>query len=197
MTAPVNRQNVRLRRAAPDRRPPRIGSGASIGRLGAKDKSERKTKMKRGLLIAAAVLTLAGAARAGEINSHAWPCAFAPQELLTIPVTIDLGYWIRVKSQTRYVIKMSQIDIHTYQGCITIPVECNGNTTVSCWINKLATSGDMSGVFSCSVDPTSIGPGRAEISVCAKATDVNLGAMVGGAMDVPVAVVTLRFVSTV
>jgi hypothetical protein len=153
--------------------------------------------MKKGLLTAAATLMLAGAAQAGEIKLHAWPCVFTPQDVMTIPVVIDIGYWIRVKSQTKYVIKMSQIDIHTYQGCVTIPIESNGNATLSCSIAKFTANGDVSGQFSCSVTPANVGPETTEISVCAQLTEANLGAMVGGDKDVQVALVTLRMVARV
>jgi hypothetical protein len=156
--------------------------------------------MKKGLLIVAAVLMLAGAAQAGEIKLHVWPCAYIAQDLMTIPVTMDVGYWIRVKSQTKYVIKMSQIDIHTYEGCTTIPVEANFNATLSCSIAKVTTTGDVTsagGWFTCSVTPANITPGTTNVSVCAKLYNANLAAIVGGTKDVQVATVTIKVVPTV
>jgi len=157
--------------------------------------------MKKGLLIVAAVLMLAGVAGAGEIKLHVWPCAFIPQELMTIPVYMDIGFWIRVKSQTNYKIKMSQIDIHTYDGCVTIPVECNFNATLSTSIAKVTTNGDVSAGawpgFSSSVTPNIITPGTTNVSVCAHLGGANLGNMTGGAKDVQVATVTLKVVPTV
>jgi hypothetical protein len=157
--------------------------------------------MKKGLLIVAAVLMLAGAAQAGEIKLHVWPCAFIAQDLMTIPVTMDVGYWIRVKSQTKYVIKMAQIDIHTYDGCVTIPVECNFNATLSTKIDKFTANGDITAGgwvgLSSSVTPSAITPGTTNVSVCAHVTNANLGALVGGAKDVQVATVTLKVAPTV
>jgi len=153
--------------------------------------------MKKGLLIVAAVLMLAGAAQAGEIKLHTWPCQLITQDLMTIPVTMDIGFWIRVKSQTKYVIKMSQTDIHTYSGCVTIPVECNFNATLSCSIAKYTVNGDVSGTFTCSVTPSAITPGTTNVSVCASLTNANLLTMTGGANDVQVATVTLKVVPTV
>ncbi len=153
--------------------------------------------MKKGLLIVAAVLMLAGAAQAGEIKLHVWPCQFIAQDLMTIPVTMDIGFWIRVQNQTRYKIKMSQIDIHTYDGCVTIPVECNFNATLSTSIAKVTTNGDVSGGFSSSVTPSNITPGTTNVSVCAHLVGANLVNMTGGAKDVQVATVTLKVVPTV
>jgi len=156
--------------------------------------------MKKGLLIVAAVLMLAGAAQAGEIKLHVWPCAFIAQDLMTIPVTMDIGYWIRVKSQTKYVIKMAQIDIHTYDGCVTIPVECNFNATLSASIAKFTTNGDVTaggGFLSCSITPANITPGTTNVQVCAHLVNANLGAFPGGSKDVQVATVTIKVVPTV
>lgn len=153
--------------------------------------------MKKGLLIVAAVLMLAGAAQAGEIKLHVWPCAYIAQDLMTIPVTMDIGYWIRVKSQTKYVIKMSQVDIHTYDGCVTIPVECNFNATLSASIAKYTVNGDVSGTFSCSITPSTITSGTTNVSVCAHLVNANLAAIAGGTKDVQVAIVTIKVVPTV
>jgi hypothetical protein len=175
---------------------------ASIGQLGARVKLERKINMKKGLLIVAAVLMLAGVAGAGEIKLHVWPCAFIPQDLMTIPVTMDVGFWIRVKSQSKYVIKLSQIDIHTYDGCVTIPVETNFNATLSCSIAALDMNPNKDGTqaigkFSCSVDPTNITPGTTNVKVCAHLTDADLSLVTGGTKDVQVATVTVKVVPTV
>jgi len=152
--------------------------------------------MKKGLLIVAAVLMLAGAAQAGEIKLHVWPCAWISQDLMTIPVYIDIGYWIRVKSQTNYKIKLNQLDIHTYDGCVTIPVECNFNAVLSTSIAKVTTNGDITaggGVgLSSSVTPSVIAPGTTNVLVCAHITNANIGQFPGGSKDVQVAVVTLK-----
>jgi hypothetical protein len=153
--------------------------------------------MKKGLLIVAAMLMLAGAAQAGEIKLHVWPCAFIAQDFMSIPVTMDIGYWIRVKNQQNYKIKMAQIDIHTYEGCVTVPVECNFNAVLSTSIAKVTTNGDASGNFSSSVTPSAIAPGTTNVQVCAKLTNANLGNLVGGAKDVQVATVTLKVVPAV
>jgi hypothetical protein len=153
--------------------------------------------MKKGLLIVAAVLMLAGAAQAGEIKLHVWPCAFIAQDFMSIPVTMDIGYWIRVKNQQNYKIKMAQIDIHTYDGCVTIPVECNFNATLSASIAKVTTNGDVSGTFSVSITPSSITAGTTNVTVCAHLVNANLAAIAGGTKDVQVAVVTIKVVPTV
>jgi hypothetical protein len=155
--------------------------------------------MKKGLLIVAAVLMLAGAAQAGEVKLHHWPCAFVPQKIFCIPVILDVGYWIRVKDQTKKKIELNQISIHEYDGCITFEIEANFNATLSCTIEKFAandiTQSDT--VLSCSVAPANIGPGKTNITVCAHITNANLANLPGGADDVQVATVCLWVVPTV
>jgi hypothetical protein len=170
---------------------------ASIGQFGARVKLERKINMKKGLLIVAAVLMLAGAVQAGEIKLHVWPCAFIAQDFMSIPVTMDIGYWIRVKSQTKYVIKMAQVDTHTYDGCVTIPVECNFNATLSASITKFTATGDVSGTFSVTINPANITPGTTNVQVCAHLINANLAAIAGGTKDVQVATVFIKVVPTV
>jgi len=170
---------------------------ASIGQFGARVKSERKINMKKGLLIVAAVLMLAGAAQAGEIKLHVWPCALIPQDFMSIPVTMDIGYWIRVANQNKIVIKMNQIDVHTYDGCVTIKVETNFNATLSASIQKYTVNGDVSGSFSVTINPALVTPGSNNVQVCAHLVNANLGAIAGGTKDVQVATVFIKVVPTV
>ncbi|MGE5295308.1 MAG: hypothetical protein ACM3VT_10820, partial [Solirubrobacterales bacterium] len=58
--------------------------------------------MKKKELFAVAVVALmAVVAQAGEIKFHEWPCAPVPQEITTIPVVMDIGFWIRIKDQDK------------------------------------------------------------------------------------------------
>lgn len=155
--------------------------------------------LKKGLLIVAAVAMLAGAAQAGEIKLHVWPCAFIPQDFMTIPVTMDIGYWIRVKSQSKYIIKLTQIDTHTYDGCVTIPVETNFNATLSCKIAKVnGTDGKplVDGTYSCTIDIPNIVLGTTNVKVCAHIANADLSKLAGGTKDVQVGVVTIQVVPT-
>ena len=68
--------------------------------------------MKKALFAVAAVALLAVAAQAGEIKYHEWPCAPIPQEITTIPVVMDVGYWVRIKDQDKLKITLKQ-DCHS------------------------------------------------------------------------------------
>ena len=91
--------------------------------------------MKRILLAIATVALLATMSQAGEIKIHDWPCDFIYQEVATIPVVMDVGFWIKIKDQSSLKIKLQQKSIHEYEGCTEMKVECNLNIALSCSID--------------------------------------------------------------
>jgi len=153
--------------------------------------------MKKVLFAVAAVALLTVAAQAGEIKIHNWPTGgFIPQELTTIPVKMDVGYWIRVKDQDKVEIKLAQEDTHTYSGCTDMVIECNFNCTLTASISAATgapVTGDLSvtlnGGGSANVDA----PGGT-VNVCAKLANANLKSSVGGAKNVTVATVKIKVV---
>jgi hypothetical protein len=148
--------------------------------------------MKKVLFAVAAVALLTVAAQAGEIKYHNWPTGgFIPQELMTIPVKMDIGYWVRVKTQD-IEIKLDQESISTYSGCVNVPIECNFALVVSASIEDLA--GGVSGDFSVAIANPNVPAGGGSIDVCAKLENANLTGTTGGTTNVPVATVTLKVV---
>lgn len=145
--------------------------------------------VKKSLFAVAAVALLAVAAQAGEIKIHDWPCEFISQELTTIPVVMDVGYWIRVKDQDKLKIKLQQKDIHTYEGCTDMKVECNLNITLSC---SISATGAVPGKYSASLSPADVDSPGGTVSVCAKLTDADLGKTPGGSKNVHVATVKIK-----
>ena len=141
---------------------------------------------------------LAGALQAGEIKLHTWPCQFVAQNFMTVDVKMDIGYWIQVANQGNYTITMSQTDIHTYDGCVTIPVNCNFNATLAVSISAYTanTGGSSIGTFSATITPTQITMGTTNVVVCAHLTGANLKLVAGGTNGVKVAVVQITVVPT-
>jgi hypothetical protein len=150
--------------------------------------------VKKSLFAIAAVALLAVAAQAGEIKIHDWPCAFIPQEITTIPVTMDVGYWIKIKDQNKLKIKLQQKSIHEYEGCTDIKVETNVNITLSC---SISATGAVPGKWSCSVSPADINAPGGTASVCAKVKDADLSKTAGGSKNVHVATVSVKVVPRV
>jgi hypothetical protein len=71
--------------------------------------------MKKVLFAVAVVALVTMAAQAGELKYYSWPTGgFIPQEITTIPVKMDVGYWVRIKDQDKLEIKLQQISVHEY-----------------------------------------------------------------------------------
>ncbi len=151
---------------------------------------------KKELFAVAVVVLMAVVAQAGEIKFHEWPVAPVPQEITTIPVVMDIGFWIRIKDQGDLTIKLAQEAIHTYSGCTNAVVETNTCLTFSCSIASVVRDGSavVPGTYSCSVDPANIDSPGGTLTVCARLTDADLSRVAGGTKNVHVANVTLRVV---
>jgi hypothetical protein len=152
--------------------------------------------MKKALFAVVAAAVLAVSAQAGEIKFHEWPMAPIPQEVTTIPVVMDIGYWVRIKDQGALKIKLAQDSIHTYSGCTSMTVETNSSLTFSVSIAKVAKDGTVvvPGDYSASVSPANIDAPGGTLSVCAKLANADLSKVPGGSKGVHVANVTLRVV---
>ncbi len=148
--------------------------------------------MMKGCLTAAAVLAiLAVGAQAGEIKTHEWPCQFVALEITSIPVVMDVGYFVRIKNQDSLRIKLVQdeLDIHTFKGCVDMTVESNFNLSLSASISK---TGAIDGSYSVSVDPTDVNSGSTTVKVCATLKNANLTGQPAGTKDVQVATVKIK-----
>jgi hypothetical protein len=150
--------------------------------------------MKKVLFAVAAVALLAVTAGAGEIKIHEWPCQFVPQEVTTIPVVMDVGYWIKVKDQDKLRIKLTQKTIHSYEGCVDVVIETNTNITVSA---KITSTGAVPGDYSVKVNGGGSAPVDAPggtVTICAYLEKADLSKTPGGSKDVHVATVSVRVV---
>jgi hypothetical protein len=150
--------------------------------------------MKKVLFAVAVVALLAVTAPAGEIKIHEWPCQLIPQEVCSIPVVMDVGYWIKVKDQDKLRIKLNQKSIHEYEGCCDIVIETNTNITVSASISK---TGAVPGDYSVKVNGGGSAPVDAPggtVTICAYLVNADLSQTPGGSKDVHVATVKIKVV---
>jgi hypothetical protein len=147
--------------------------------------------MKKALIALAVVALLAVSAQAGELKVHEWPCTFVSLEITSIPVVMDVGYWIKIKDQDKLKIKLIQdeLDIHKFKGCCDMVVETNVNACLSCSVDK---TGAVPGDYSCSVDPASVAPPGGTVQVCCTLVNADLSATPGGSKDVQVATVKIK-----
>jgi len=129
--------------------------------------------LKRSILAVAVVALLATGVQAGEIKTHSWPCTFVALEITSIPVVMDIGYYVRIKDQDKLKIKLVQdeSDIHLFKGCTNMVVESNFALELSASISK---TGAIAGDYSVSLSSSTAGPGSATIEVCATLKNADL-----------------------
>jgi hypothetical protein len=149
--------------------------------------------LKRSLVAVAVVALLAMTVQAGEIKTHTWPCDFKALEITSIPVVMDIGYYIKIKDQDKLKIKLVQdtTDLHKFTGCTNMTVESNFNAQLSCSITK---TGVIAGDYSCSITGGGvIPPGSSTVQVCATLANAVLGtsSALAGQTDVQVATVKI------
>ena len=147
--------------------------------------------MSRGrLLVIASVVLLATTVQAGEIKVHNWPAVFVPLEVTSYPVVMDIGYWMEVVNQYD-VVKLQQITIHKYEGCIDVKVKTNFNLLLSCTI---APTGAVGGTYTARLTDAAISPPYGVAKLCVTLENANLTGQPGGSKNVHVATVTIRVV---
>jgi len=147
--------------------------------------------MKKALVAMAVVALLAVSVQAGEIKLHEWPCTFVSVEITSIPVVMDVGYWVKIKDQDKLKIKLVQdeADIHKFKGCTDMTVENNFNVAFSC---SISSTGAVPGDYSCSVSPSTLPAGGGVVQVCATLVKADLSKTPGNSKDVPVATVKVK-----
>ena len=143
-------------------------------------------------VIVALTACVAMTAQAGELKMHQWPAQwqYVPQEVTTIDVVMDVGFWIEIVNQSD-VLKLQQVSIHTYEGCLDLEVKSNFNLTLSCTITP---TGTVPGTYSCLFLNPDIDPPSGTATLCARLQNANIGTVPGGSVDVHVASITVRVV---
>jgi len=130
--------------------------------------------LKRSLIAIVAVAVLATVAQAGYIKTHDWPTTYVPQELTTIPVLVDVGYYVKVMDQTKTIKMYQQTGAPTnFSGSVTIQVRTNFNLTLIAAITPKGTvAADGWGV---SLNPANVNAGTTtDVVVTATATNLAI-----------------------
>jgi hypothetical protein len=150
--------------------------------------------LKKSLFVVALVAMLAVMAQAGEYKAHNWPTNYQAMEITTIPVKMDIGYWVRILDQDKLGIKLNQNTTHEYQGCCDMKVQCNFLVELSASISK-ASGSPVDGKWSAKINDSGSynldSPGGT-VTVCAFLKEANLTASTGGQNNVHVANVTIK-----
>jgi len=149
--------------------------------------------LKRSLVAVAVVALLAMSVQAGEIKTHTWPCDFKAMEITSIPVLMDIGYYINIKNQNDLHIHLVQdtVNVHTFHGCTNMTVESNFAAVLTCSITG---NGKVTGTYSCSIaNGGAVALGSNTIEVCADLVNAGLatGQLQAGSTNVQVATVKI------
>jgi len=136
------------------------------------------------------MVLLASTLQAGEIKVHEWPVQFIPLEVTSYPVVMDVGFWMEVVNQFD-VIKLQQVTIHKYEGCLDVKVKTNFNLLLSCTI---APTGAVPGIYTATLTDAAISPPYGVAKLCVKLENANLTNQPGGSKNVHVATVVIRVV---
>jgi hypothetical protein len=147
--------------------------------------------LKRSLVAVAVVALLAMSVQAGTIKSHTWPCDFKALEITSIPVVMDIGYYINIKDQDKLKIELVQdtTDLTKFTGCTDMVVETNFAAALSCSVTK---TGAVGGDYACSLTPATAPVGSSTVQVCVTLTKANLYTAPANTQDVAVATVKIK-----
>lgn len=121
--------------------------------------------MRMNPLTIGAVALLAVVAQAGEIDTREWLCSPTPQELVTIPVLMEVQPWVRIKDLDKLAICLIRQSIHTYEGCIDIECEARANVNISA---QFVSNGLIPGEYSCWLSSSQLDVPGGTLTVCAR-----------------------------
>jgi hypothetical protein len=147
--------------------------------------------LRRLFLIAFVVLLLLTTSlQAGEIKTHNWPVQFVPLEVAAYPVVMDVGFWMEILNQCD-VIKLQQVTITRYEGCLDLQVRTNFNLLLSCTV---VPTGAIGGIYTATLTNAAVNPPSGVVRLCVRLDNANLVGQPGGSTNVHVATVTVRVV---
>jgi hypothetical protein len=103
---------------------------------------------------------------------------------------MDVGFWMEIVNQND-VIKLQQITIHRYEGCIDVKVRCNFKLLLS---STITPTGAVGGTYTATIQNATIFPPSGVAKLCVTLNNANLVGQPGGSKNVHVATVTLKVV---
>jgi len=142
----------------------------------------KEKKMLKKSLIAIALLAIALPAVAGDLKVHKpWPTKYVPQEITTIDVMMEVGYYIHVKDQKSMKVNQdtSASDPYkTYIGTKTTDIVSNFDAKLSGDVKADSAAG---GEWKATFDPSTIAPGTTPVTITVKGAKVDIGSLKGDA----------------
>jgi hypothetical protein len=134
--------------------------------------------LKKSLFAVALVAMVAVMAQAGEIKIHDWPTTtnWDKEIITTVPVVMDVGYWVKIKDQDKLKIKMAQNNVDEFEGCDNMTVQCNFDLNLYA---SIASNGEVGGSYSTYFQESTtatqpVNAGQTTVHICAKLHDAKL-----------------------
>jgi hypothetical protein len=135
-----------------------------------------------------ALLTTAVSARSLEIRY--WPPTFVPQELVDIPVVMDVHFWMDIAVQGE-ALKLEPVSAHRFEGCLDVHVRCNFNARL---LYSIVATGVIGGQYSCFPEYTDIDVPGGTATVRARLDNADLSKVPGGSRNVHVATIVVKVI---
>jgi hypothetical protein len=133
-----------------------------------------------------------GANSERKAESYNWPASYNSQDICTIPVRMDVGFWIKVNGCKDLKLNLKQVEIHKYSGSVDVSINCNVNIKLSVSWSK-ASGVDLGGYgSSVSVSPSTLDAPGGTVTISLTLKDVNLQNLEGGKNCLTVGSVTLK-----
>jgi len=133
-----------------------------------------------------------GSSSERKAESWNWPATYDYKDVCTIPVRMDVGFWVKVIDCKDKKLDLKQVSIHKYSGSVDVAIQCNVNIQLSVFWTKA--SGVDLGSYgkSVGVSPSTLDAPGGTVTISLTLTDVNLANLVGGANAIQVGTVTLQ-----
>jgi len=127
-----------------------------------------------------------------KAESWNWPASYSSQDICTIPVKMDVGFWIKVNGCKDLVLNLKQQEIHVYKGSVDVSVVCNVSIKLSVSWSK-SSSVNLGGYgSSVSVSPSTLDAPGGTCTISLTLSSVDLSGLQGGTNCLQVGTVTLK-----
>ena len=133
-----------------------------------------------------------GASAERKAESYNWPATYEYQDICTIPVRMDVGFWIKTNGCKDLKLNLKQVEIHKYSGSVDCSISCNVNIKLSVSWSKDPNVNLGGYGSSVGVSPSTLDAPGGTVTISLTLSNVNLSNLQGGQNSLQVGTVTLK-----
>jgi hypothetical protein len=127
-----------------------------------------------------------------KAESWNWPATYDMRDICTIPVRMDVGFWIKVVNCKDKKLNLKQVEIHKYSGSVDVDIQTNVNLVLGVYWSK-KDGVDLGGYWAdAGVSPGTLDAPGGKVTISLTLGDVNLSKLTGGTNCITVGSVTLQ-----